>query len=118
MAKTELTLAQKYDEVMALVSDEVFSDGTLVADFLADRKAKLTKKSSGKTVAQKEADKKLANEVLSILSTEGKTVTAVLKALDNDAISSSKVTYILRSLVDEGKAINTKDKKTSLYSLA
>ena len=123
MANTEIkvTIKDKFNEVIAMVDENAtLSDGTRVVDFLADRAAKFVKKSSGKASknqVENEGIKDIILEVLTNLGTEV-TVSTLIKSDERlGELSSSKITSLLTQLKNEGRVVNRKDKKSSLYSV-
>ena len=76
------------------------------------------KSASKKPTATQEANEALKEVVLSVLTTEGATVSEILKKDEAFAdISNQKMSALLKQLVDAGKVVKTIDKKKALFSL-
>lgn len=121
MENTKITLAQKYDAIIEAIADMdiVFDDGTSAIDFLADRKSKLSKAGSSKAAEKKKADNEnLKDIVVTALADAKLRVSDIVKlpAIAERDLSSSKVTYLLGSLVKDGRVERSTDKKVAFYS--
>lgn len=93
---------------------------TDVAEKLDNMIVSLKKKSANRkpTKTQKE-NEDLKNIVLSLLTTDGQTVTEIMgKDEVLSGLSNQKVSALLRSLIADGKAVRIEDKKKSLFALA
>jgi DNA-binding PadR family transcriptional regulator len=78
----------------------------------------LQKKSDNrKPTKTQEENKSLKNEILSVLSDEGMTVTEIQKKSEIlGAVSNQKVSALLRQLVEVGAVEKTVEKKKSFFS--
>lgn len=97
---------------------EVVADNKEMVTFIEHEIELLQKKSSNrKPTKTQEENKSLKNEILSVLTDEGMTVTEIQKSseiLGN--VSNQKVSALLRQLVEVGTVEKTTDKKKSLFS--
>lgn len=118
---TKLTIADKFDEVVKALNgaETVLSHEELV-DFINDRKDKATKKSANrKLTAQQKENEELKNAIVDGLSTDGATVTDLMKSIPAlEGLSNQRVSALLRQLVIDGKAVKTKEGKKSLFAIA
>lgn len=113
-----LTYAQALEKAITVVDAET-------AEKLTALKAQMEKKrSSGsskptKTQLENEAIKE---NILTVLSEEGQTVSEILPQLDetlsSKPLTNQRVSALLRQLVEAKSVVKTIDKKTSLFSLA
>lgn len=112
-----------YNAIIAMAKGEpteVSADA--IVEFAEGRISALEKKSANRKPSKaSEETIALKSKVVEVLGTvaEPVTVSGVL-ALSSDfaGISNQKMTAVLKALVDDGKVVNTKDKKTSLWTLA
>ncbi len=97
---------------------EVVADNTEMVAFIEHEIELLQKKSSNrKPTKTQEENKTLKDEILSVLSDEGMTVTEIQKnseILGN--VSNQKVSALLRQLVEVGAVEKTTEKKKSFFS--
>lgn len=97
---------------------EVVADNKEMVTFIEHEIDLLQKKSTNrKPTKTQEENKSLKNEILSVLTDEGMTVTEIQKSseiLGN--VSNQKVSALLRQLVEVGAVEKTTDKKKSLFS--
>lgn len=127
----KLTIATKFDMAIALVSSvdlstldtsafpfEVDGDTVdMVVEFLADRKEKASRRSTGerkptKTQLENEGIK---DEILSYMEYDTNyRVSDLVEAME---YSPNKLTALLRQLMTEGKVENFKEKRISYYRL-
>ena len=118
----KFTKAMKYArlaEILDMVELEA-AEKEMLCQFL-DREVELiekkqaSKKSS--TDKEMESNKELVLDILADLA-KPVTVSEILKEDVPEGWTAPKVTAILQKLLAEGKVVNVKDKKKSLYSLA
>ena len=97
---------------------EVVADNQEMVAFIEHEIELLQKKSGNrKPTKTQEENKVLKDEILSVLSDKGMTVTEIQKSseiLGN--VSNQKVSALLRQLVERDEAVKTTDKKKSLFS--
>lgn len=129
MAKTTLTQAQALISAISILNGETSTVPTAdIIEKLTAMHTTITNKSHSKvnaaTVAKRTA---LAETVLSTLATAERPVTVselqrmnpeLATAENGEIISGQRISYTLRTLVESGKVVNTKDKKKSLFALA
>ena len=90
-------------------------------EFLEGRITQLEKKASNKKAKENPENDSIKVAILDTLAELGEpsTVSALQKADDTLAgYSNQKVTAMLRKLIDEGKVIKDKDKKSTVFALA
>ena len=116
----KMTKIQKFAQVVVALQggQPTMSTEDMVA-FIERESALLVGKSERKASKKSDANADYKTAVVTALAgcSEPVTVTTVL-AETGLAISNQKMTAVLKALVEEGKVINTKDKKGSFYSLA
>jgi hypothetical protein len=122
----KLTIANKFDEVVKILSGEasVFSAEDAIK-FLNDRKAKATRKNgSRKETARQKENGVLKEVILKVLADaeSGMTVTQILatepvKNFDSDvALSNQRVTAVLQQMIRiDGTVHKEKDGKSMMY---
>lgn len=118
MAEMKMTIAQKLDVIATEIGSLEFEDGTTVAEFCEDRKAKLVKKASGSSKKSKE-NRAMADKVLEYLTEQTEPVT--LNEIQNNVdgckdYSTSKMSSIVKILVDNGSVTKEIIKKIRYYS--
>lgn len=118
MAEMKMTIAQKLDVIATEIGSFEFEDGTTVAEFCEDRKAKLVKKASGSSKKSKE-NEAMADKVLEYLTKQTEPVT--LKNIQTNVVgclnySTSKMSSIVKILVDNGSVRKEIIKKIRYYS--
>ena len=118
----KMTKAMKFArlaEILDMVELEA-AEKEMLCQFL-DREVELIEKkqASKKTSTDKEmeSNKELVLDILADLA-KPVTVSEILKEDVPEGWTAPKVTAILQKLLAEGKVVNVKDKKKSLYSLA
>lgn len=119
MAEMKMTIAQKLDVIATEIGSFEFEDGTTVAEFCEDRKAKLVKKASGSSKKSKE-NKEMADKVLEYLKEQTEPVT--LKDIQMNVTgcadySTSKMSAIVTILIDNGSVTKAIIKKIRYYSV-
>ena len=118
MTEMKMIIAQKLDVIATEIGSLEFEDGTTVAEFCEDRKAKLAKKASGSSKKSKE-NKAMANKVLEYLTEQTEPVT--LNEIQNNVdgckdYSTSKMSAIVKILVDNSSVTKEIIKKIRYYS--
>lgn len=124
MTKYNTTKAQMFATVIAIVEASEAPNKAELVERLNHEVELITKKSTSKANTEKtERDKALTEIVLAVLADNvARTVTEIQTAEARlslaEGVSNSKVTALLRPLVESGKVVRTQDKKKSYYSLA
>lgn len=122
----KITNKEKFEQVREALTEANLLD---LADFITEEIAKLDRKAAkAKETAAKKKEKpdELKDAVAAILTSDFQTTADILKVLDNEEISSAKLTYRLTSLCKEGFArkesitveSDGKKKKAMAYALA
>lgn len=113
----KMTLKDYFNEVIALATANDRPD--LVA-FAEGRIAVLDKKASAKKPTKtQEENVAIKDEIMSVLTEEGVTVSDLQSKSDVlGTLSNQRVSALLRQLVAEGQVVKTVDKKKSFFSLA
>ena len=116
------TQREFFEEIITLAKENGRED---IVDFAKGRIEMLDKKKSGsKPTKTQEENVELMKIVLSVLDSNGATVTEIqnkderLKEYNGVTISNQKISALLKKMCDEGVAIKTIDKKKSYFSLA
>lgn len=118
---TKITIADKFDAINDLLDGK---ESILTIDeakaFIADRKEKATKKSgSRKPTAQQKENEGFKENILDVLTDEGKTVSEIIAMSDDlSGLTNQRVSALLRQLVLAGKVVKTKEGKKSLFAIA
>ena len=123
---TKMNMVAKFNAIIdALEGRESVMSTTEMVDFLNSRIEVIENKAkSKKSTKTQEANENIRADILNVLTAEGMTAGAVLKALkakDSETYedtSNQKVSALLRQLGLEGKVTKVKDKKASIFSLA
>lgn len=117
----KMTIANKFDEVIALLNGEESALSVEDAvDFINDRKEKAQKKAGNRkpTATQKE-NEVLKDAILDVLTDKGITISDMLKTIPKlEGYSNQKVSALMRQLVLSGKVVRVKEGKTTLFALA
>lgn len=124
MTKYTTTKKEMFETVIAIVNASDHKSKDEIIERLNHEIELISKKSTSKASAEKiERDKALSQIILDVLAdntartiTEIQTANAELSL--TNGVSNSKVTALLRPLVESGKVIRAQDKKKSYYSLA
>lgn len=119
MAEMKMTIGQKLDVIASEMAGYTFEDGMTIEEFVTDRKAKMTKK-SGSTKKSKE-NQEVADRVLEYLTeqTEPMTLKGIQTSVDGCVeYSTSKMSAILKILVDNGSIKKVIKKKIRYYGVA
>lgn len=121
-----LTYAQALENAIDVLKyDNDMEDRDETIEKLTALKAQMEKKrssgSSKPTKTQLE-NKAIKENILTVLTEEGQTVSEILPQLDetlsSKPLTNQRVSALLRQLVDAKSVVKTIDKKTSLFSLA
>jgi len=104
-------------EMFNAIKEVVANNEEMVA-FIEHEIELLQKKSANKKPTKtQEENKSLKNEILSVLSDEGMTVTEIQKKSEIlGEVSNQKVSALLRQLVEVGAVEKTTEKKKSFFS--
>lgn len=123
---TKMNMVAKFNAVIDSLEgrDSVMTTAEMV-DFLKSRIEVIENKANNKkSTKTQEANEDIKTDILNVLTAEGMTAGNVLKALKSvnsekyEDVSNQKISALLRQLGLEGKVTKTKDKKTSIFSLA
>lgn len=123
---TKMNMVTKFNAVIDSLEgkDSVMTTAEMV-DFLKSRIEVIENKANNKkSTKTQEANEDIKTDILNVLTAEGMTAGNVLKALKSvnsekyEDVSNQKISALLRQLGLEGKVAKTKDKKTSIFSLA
>ena len=123
---TKMNMVAKFNAVIDSLEgkDSVMTTEEMVT-FLKSRIEVIENKANNKkSTKTQEANEDIKTDILNVLTAEGMTAGAVLKALKSvnaekyEDVSNQKISALLRQLGLEGKVAKTKDKKTSIFSLA
>ena len=113
----KMTQRDYFNEIIALARANDLAD---IVEFAQSRIEMLNKKKSGtKPTKAQEQNEVLMKEILSVLTSEGATVSEIqTKSEVLTGLSNQKISALMKKLVDGGKAIKTMDKKKALFTLA
>ena len=114
---TKVTKREMFEVIKAQLTDEAqiaFIDHEL--ELLAKKNSYKSDKPTKTQVANVALKERIAN----VLADFGKPVTAseVLKALNDETLSGSKVTAMLTQMKNDGVVIRTEDKRKAYFALA
>lgn len=113
-----MTYAQALENAIAVVDAETAEKLTALK---AQMEKKRTSGSSKPTKTQLE-NEAIKENILTVLSDEGQTVSEILPQLDetlsSKPLTNQRVSALLRQLIEAKSVVKTIDKKTSLFSLA
>lgn len=106
-------------EMFAMIRERVLDNAEMV-EFIDHEVELLNKKSANKKPSKaSEENKVLAERVLEVLTTDGKTATEIIASTDEFAgMSNQKMTALLKLLIADGKVEKYTDKSKSLFRLA
>jgi len=111
------TKKEMYKAIIEVLENVEDNSATELIDFANHEIELLTKKSGSKAKKTNEEFISIENEILSVMEENMLyKVTDIVKALGYE-YTTSKLTPRLTELVAQGKVKNTKDKKSSVYSL-
>lgn len=121
-----MTKREIYTEVIEIVSASETANKAEIIDRITKDIEALDKKSTSKT-ATKTQKQNIENVeiVYNALAEIGKPVTVTelitatnIKTVENEAMTTSKVTALLKKLLEAGRVVRTTEKKKALYSVA
>ena len=113
----KMTQRDYFNEIIALARE---NDRMDIVTFAEGRIEALDKKSgSKKPTKTQEENISLKEEIVSVLTSEGATVTEIQAKSDVlDSLSNQRVSALLKQLVEAGRVVKTIDKKKSYFSIA
>ena len=113
----KMTQKDYFNEVIALAQA---NDRPDLVEFAQGRIAVLEKKAGNKKPTKtQEENVAIKDEILSVLTNEGVTVTELQgKSEMLGGLSNQRVSALLRQMITEGKVVKSVDKKKSYFSLA
>ena len=113
----KMTQRDYFNEVIALAEQNDRAD---LVEFAKGRIALLDKKASAKKPTKtQEENVAIKNEIMSVLTEEGITVSDLQsKSEVLGSLSNQRVSALLRQLIAENKVVKTVDKKKSFFALA
>lgn len=115
---TKITKREMFEAIKAVLTDEAqiaFIDHEL--ELLAKKNAY----KSDKPTKVQTANVALKERIIAIMASEPNrlfTASEVLKALDDEALSGSKVTAMLTQLKNDGVIVRTEDKRKAFFQIA
>lgn len=113
----KMTQKDYFNEIIALARA---NDRMDIVTFAEGRIEALNKKSgSKKPTKTQEENVSLKEEIVSVLTSEGATVTEIqTKSETLGTLSNQRVSALLKQLVEAGRVVKTIEKKKSYFSLA
>lgn len=113
----KMTQRDYFNEIIALARA---NDRMDIVTFAEGRIEALDKKSgSKKPTKTQEENISLKEEIVSVLTSEGATVTEIQTKSDVlGSLSNQRVSALLKQLVEAGRVVKTIDKKKSYFSIA
>lgn len=113
----KMTKRDYFNAIKAI--DEVAANADMVA-FIDHEIELLDKKASNKKATKTQAENVgIKAEILSVLTSEGATVTDIQSKSEMlGGLSNQRVSALLRQLVESGEVVKTIDKKKSYFSVA
>ena len=113
----KMTQKDYFNEIIALARA---NDRIDIVTFAEGRIEALNKKSgSKKPTKTQEENVSLKEEIVSVLTSEGATVTEIqTKSETLGTLSNQRVSALLKQLVEAGRVVKTIEKKKSYFSLA
>jgi predicted Rossmann fold nucleotide-binding protein DprA/Smf involved in DNA uptake len=120
---TKVTIADKFDALADYIQNgenSIFPTPEDAIEFINDRKEKAMKKSDNrKPTAQQKENEGFKENILDVLTSEGKTVSEIIAMSDDlSGLTNQRVSALLRQLVLAGKVVKTKEGKKSLFTIA
>lgn len=107
-------------EMFGMIREAVADNADMVA--FIDHEIELLDKKSGakkKPTATQIANEGTKETILTVLGTDGMTASEVLAASEDfEGMSNQKISNLLHQLTKDGKVVNFKDGKKSLFKLA
>lgn len=109
----------KKDMFKAIAKVEGVASNPAMVDFINHEIELLEKKASSKKATKNQvANEELKKEILSVLTSDGATVSEIMKLSDTlSELSNQKVSSLLKQLVESGDVEKIVDKKKSFFSL-
>lgn len=117
MANTKMTKVQMFNAIKAIA--EVSANEDMVA-FIDHEIDLINRKSANKKATKTQVENEgIKDTILSVLTSEGATVTEI-QAKDESlsALSNQRVSALLRQMVESGTVVKTVNKKKSYFALA
>lgn len=110
----------KREVINAMLAVEAISANEDFKAYLENELALLNRKAGNKKATKTQVENEgFKEEILSVLATEGATVTEIqTKSEVLGGLSNQRVSALLRQLVNDGKAVKTVNGKKSLFSIA
>lgn len=108
----------KREVLIAMLEESVIADNPNYKEYCEHEIELLDKKRENKTLSKTQVRNEVLKAEILDLMVEGTTYTCtqIVKMLNEDDVQSTqKGTALLKSLMDEGKVIQIKDKKSTLY---
>ena len=120
---TKVTIADKFDALADYIQNgenSIFPTPEDAIEFINDRKEKAMKKTGNrKPTAQQKENEGFKENILDVLTSEGKTVSEIIAMSDDlSGLTNQRVSALLRQLVLAGKVVKTKEGKKSLFAIA
>ena len=112
----KMTKVQMFEAIKAV--EAVSANEEMVA-FINHEIELLNKKSANKKATKtQEENVTIKEEILSVLTTEGATVTDIQSKSETlSALSNQRVSALLRQLIESGEVVKSTDKKKSYFAL-
>ena len=112
----KMTKVQMFEAIKAV--EAVSANEEMVA-FINHEIELLNKKSANKKATKtQEENVSIKEEILSVLTTEGATVTDIQSKSEKlSALSNQRVSALLRQLIESGEVVKSTDKKKSYFAL-
>jgi len=109
----------KKDTINAMLKEEAIIANDTYKAFLEHELELLEKKSANKKATKtQEENVSIKEEILSVLTTEGATVTDIQSKSETlSALSNQRVSALLRQLIEAGEVVKSTDKKKSYFAL-
>jgi predicted transcriptional regulator len=114
-----MTKKEMFTELLTL--SEAASRPDLVAGLEHEIDLLNRKNTTRKPTAHQEENEILTERIKAILfhaSNDGMTITEVVKALDDDSITHSRINQLVKKLKDEGIAVRTEVKRKAYFKLS
>lgn len=110
----------KREVIGMMMNEEVVKANPTYVAYLKNELALLDKKASNKKATKtQEENVGIKAEILSVLTSEGATVTDIQSKSEMlGGLSNQRVSALLRQLVESGEVVKTIDKKKSYFSVA
>lgn len=110
----------KREVINAMLNEGFVQENANYKTYLENELALLDKKSANKKATKtQEENLSIKAEILSVLTSEGATVTEIQSRSDVlSNLSNQRVSALLRQLIESGEVVKTSDKKRSYFALA